>query len=770
MASSDNPYVGLRPFNSNESLLFFGRNEQVVQLLKRLHAHHFVAVVGGSGSGKSSLIRAGLIPALKAGYLVDDSDQWSIDVMKPGMKPIRNLSKAVLRLAQTSSSKSAVREMVTQIEEVGADVILDTLRPLHKRDQSNFFLLIDQFEELFRFSMDSGEKDRQDEAVDFVNILLELAEQSELPIYVVLTMRSDFIGDCAQFYGLPEAMNKSQYLVPRMGRQQLKQVIESPARLYGKAVSSRLTSKLLNSINDVTDELPLLQHALMRMWEYEINEDRSETLDLADFDAIGGLDKALSMHANEALEKLSKKDRKLAASIFKALTTVDGNGRKIRRPVQMSELLKLTGADQSQIMAVINQFIANKRSFIIVGDEEDQMIDISHESLIRQWKQLDIWADQEAQAAENYLKLTGDYQLFKQEKKDHLSGKELELAMEWYSDFEPNANWASRYNDDFKDIEKFLLESERIEQEAKSELAKKEARVAKFKRYFIIALIVLGPLSTFFVTREVANTMGIEFIDFSSAEAQWETAKAANNLQAYIAFREANPNSKFDQQATDSIYKLESALDAAHYKEAAEMDNLSAYNKYIIQYDSLVVYKDTINLSKAENRIRYLQDQLDRAENPALQAEAGAWDQLKLSNETFSDLVQYILATKKIDDSQFLLDATVIEHQQYVFQQIDDKGREGWLFSGRLSNDQTKITGDAPFEVVWRDVDVEDPTTVPEKGNYLLSKLTRSTYRLFDPDGFVMERNDGEPMLSGEYAILSKVELFNNVVFFKIKY
>src|SRR5215213_8435709 len=106
-----NPFVGLRPFESDESLLFFGRRDQTVELLQRLHEHHFVAVVGSSGSGKSSLIRAGLIPALKAGYLVKDRDQWIISIMKPGESPLCNLAGAILEQSTYPNDSVAVSDL-----------------------------------------------------------------------------------------------------------------------------------------------------------------------------------------------------------------------------------------------------------------------------------------------------------------------------------------------------------------------------------------------------------------------------------------------------------------------------------------------------------------------------------------------------------------------------------------------------------------------------------------------------------------------------------
>ncbi|MBL4663983.1 MAG: hypothetical protein JKY22_10635, partial [Flavobacteriaceae bacterium] len=386
-----NPYVGLRPFNIHESLLFFGRDDQTLELLQRLHEHSFVAVVGSSGSGKSSLLRAGLIPALSGGFLVNNSDKWKIAIMKPGQHPMFNLAEAILFQLELKSGSKAVLDLVQKIEEYGSIAITNLIETARKKQQFNFFLLIDQFEELFRFSMKSSDVTKKDEAIDFVNVFLELSEQKSVPFYTVLTMRSDFIGDCSLFHGLPEAMNKSQYLVPRLNRQQLKKVIEGPAKLFGGQFETSLTSRLLNHIGKVTDELPVLQHALMRMWDYEFNKDRGGTLDLTDYKNIGGINQALSRHADEALNELSKKEKKIAKNLFKGLTAIDDHGRKIRRPALLSELATITGTDTTKLLNIIQHFVTDQRSFLMVqkaADLNDKLIDISHESLIRQWSLL----------------------------------------------------------------------------------------------------------------------------------------------------------------------------------------------------------------------------------------------------------------------------------------------------------------------------------------------------------------------------------------------
>src|SRR5262245_478078 len=264
VAVPSNPFVGLRPFNSDEALLFFGRREQTVELLRRLHRDHFIAVVGSSGCGKSSLVRAGLIPKLRAGFLTEDRDQWLLAVMKPGGAPLRNLAAALIEAIPAGGD---VEDFAETILAGGAQAVIEQLSSSLAHSDANLLLLVDQFEEIFRYGVESGKPERQAEAEDFVSIMQALAEQRRLPIYVVMTMRSDFLGDCDHFHGLPEAMNRGQYLVPRLTRQQRQQAIEGPSLLFGAAISPRLLDRLLNDVGDKSDQLPVMQHALMRTWE-----------------------------------------------------------------------------------------------------------------------------------------------------------------------------------------------------------------------------------------------------------------------------------------------------------------------------------------------------------------------------------------------------------------------------------------------------------------------------------------------------------------------
>ena len=548
ISSASNPFVGLRPFESNESLLFFGRQEQTLELLHRLHLHHFVAVTGSSGSGKSSLIRAGLIPCLKAGFLVNDLDRWIISIMKPGESPICNLSDAILSQLNYLDQNLTSTDLQNKINEEGVDAILDILKPLREYN-TNFFLLIDQFEELFRFSLDQKDTEKIDEAVDFVNIFLDLAAQTDLPLYVVITMRSDFIGDCAQFFGLPEAMNQSQYVVPRLNRVQLRKTIEGPVSLYNGSINAGLTARLLNDAQLLKDELPLLEHALMRIWDRNKNSDNPDELDIEDYESIGGIEKALSNHADEALEGMSKQELALTKKIFQALTSIDEKGRKIRRPAHLSELEAITGADKNTLLSIINRFIEGNRCFLIIShveDKNDQLIDISHESLIRQWGVLNTWVDEEAESAKIFLRLVEASILYEQKDKNLLMGNELQQHLRWYRSFNPGEEWGRRYSSRYQSSILYLKQSEQEEKK------QRQKRIRNRKLLIAATIAVIMLISAFAITiykNNIKNKKELALNYWKSSQ----SARSENNLLDALHFIAEAANLSDDRELTENL-------------------------------------------------------------------------------------------------------------------------------------------------------------------------------------------------------------------------
>ena len=527
VATDDNPFVGLRPFESDETLLFFGRQQQTLDLLKRLHEFNFVGVTGTSGSGKSSLVRAGVIPRLKAGYLVNDRDHWIVAICKPGHSPICNLAEELLRQLPPQTTYANAAELEVRLKQGGIKVLLELLQPTLNQN-INLFILVDQFEEIFRFALSQEDYDKKDEAIEFVNLLLQLAEKKELPIYVTLTMRSDFFGDCAQIFGLPEALNQSQYLVPRLTRQQLKIAIEGPVRLYRGNIDNGLITRLLNDVEQVKDELPLLQHALMRMWELDEGTEKG-TITISDYEAIGGLQMALSNHAEEALTVMTDEEKMITKKIFQSLTAIDEKGRKVRRPARVSELVTLTGKDEAYLLIIIDRFIQGKRNFLIKYSSQNSdeiYIDISHESLIRQWGTLNIWVEDEAEAATLYQKLINACNDHKLGNKAVLSGPELHQMQLWFKTVNPTKAWAQRYSHNFEDHVAYLKKSE--DEERRLKRIKKRNRLMVYAAV-LVAFMLVSSFAYYINRTNNYNQRQLAFTNWTSSQ----TARNQNkNLDA----------------------------------------------------------------------------------------------------------------------------------------------------------------------------------------------------------------------------------------------
>src|SRR5262249_10577325 len=409
-----NPFPGLRHFEAEEAYVFFGREGQSDEIVRRLRRNRFLAIVGTSGSGKSSLIRAGLLPSLYGGLMAKAGSHWRIGLLSPGNDWIGKLARPlaspdVLGPAQDSQPESLQAIFLETTLRRSALGLIEVVRQARLPAQQNVLVIVDQFEELFRFKNRGLRSD--DDAAAFVKLLLEAARQTELPIYIVITMRSDFIGDCAEFRDLPEAVNDGLYLVPRMTRDQRRAAIEGPIAVAETEISPRLVNRLLNDVGDNPDQLPTLQHALMRTWDRWAEEHQpGEPIDLRHYEAIGRMSDALSRHADEAYAELpDERSKEIAKRLFQALTEKSGDNREVRRPAQVSEIAAISHAGPQEVIAVIAYFRRPGRSFLMpradVPLTAEHVIDISHEALIRGWQRLRSWVDEERESAVLYHRL-----------------------------------------------------------------------------------------------------------------------------------------------------------------------------------------------------------------------------------------------------------------------------------------------------------------------------------------------------------------------------
>jgi tetratricopeptide (TPR) repeat protein len=514
--ASANPFPGLRPFEFDESHLFFGRDGQSEQLISKLSRTRFLAVVGASGGGKSSLVRAGLLPTLLGGFMTGASSDWRIAIMRPGNYPIRNLGSALSapgvfgsEIEENAAIQTAVAEAALRRGSLG---LVDIVRQAAMPVSDNLLVIVDQFEELFRFARVSEGETYRNEAAAFVKLILEATGQREIPIYVVLTMRSDYLGDCSQFWDLPEAINESQYLTPRLTRDQLREAITGPAAVGGGDITPRLVSRLLNDVGDSQDQLPILQHALMRSWDSwklknhdHDKQPEGDALDLCCYHSIGGMAEALSWHADEAFNELpGDLSRKVAEKLFKCLTEKGPDNREVRRPTNLSEIRAVSGTTETEVVTVIETFRQPGRSFLmppaVVGLNSESLIDISHESLIRGWQRLREWVDEEARSARIYQRLADTAMLYKKGEEGLLRDPGLQAPLNWRDETKPNKVWAKRYHPGFDAAMELLAESEAVRNSEIAERDRKRRSVIRrtrlaatiFALLFVVALIVLA--------------------------------------------------------------------------------------------------------------------------------------------------------------------------------------------------------------------------------------------------------------------------------------
>ncbi|MEM9534475.1 MAG: SH3 domain-containing protein [Cyanobacteria bacterium P01_E01_bin.45] len=478
-----NPFPGLRSFEFGEKYLFFGRDGLADELFSRLKQHRFVAVVGPSGSGKSSAVQAGLLPAIYSGHLQDGS-HWRTVILRPGGTPVRNLAVGLSRpsvlgdLLESQDETMALAMSVEATLKQGAEGLLQVIQQAQLQPNEKVLIVVDAFEELFRIqdpstqaqgstqarTSNQSKRGGASEAAAFVSLLLAAVQQQEYPAYVVLTMRSDFIGDCARFIGLAEAMNHSQFLVPRMTEAQQRAAISEPVGVVGGAIAPRLIDRLLSDMGDTPDRLSILQHALMRTWEYwQNNREPDEPVDVRHYEAIGTMSGALSQHADAVFEQLTVRQKEIARLLFQRLTERGQDGRSIRRPTSLFKISRVAEVSESEVREVVNRFRDGGHSFLTPPPphplHRDTVLDISHESLMRTWGRLTDWIDREQESVRHYQQLVDRAARYRAGTEELLQDPELSLALHWRQTQRPTIAWSFRYVDGFEDAIAFLQES-----------------------------------------------------------------------------------------------------------------------------------------------------------------------------------------------------------------------------------------------------------------------------------------------------------------------
>lgn len=670
-----NPFPGLRPFKIEESHLFFGREGQSDEVLLKLSKNRFVGVIGPSGSGKSSFIYCGVMPILYGGFLTDASPNWEVVVTRPGGGPIDNLAEALLKNndeynSSDNEEKKIKRTIFSTLLRSSSLGLVEAIEQSRKDNDVNYLVLVDQFEELFRFK-EGHDSNSVNETLAFVNLLMEAVNYPDAPIYVAITMRSDFIGDCAQFPELTRKINDSHYLIPQLTRDQKRKAIEGPVAVGGANISSRLTQQLLNDLGDNPDQLPILQHALMRTWSYWSNykDYDDEPVDLKHYEAIGTMTEALSMHANEAYDELDEDQKRICEMLFKAITEKRGENFGIRRPTKLNEVAAIADVSEEEVVAIVDKFRDPSRSLLTpaygVPITSKSMIDISHESLMRIWVRLKNWVDDEADAVQMYTRLAEAASMYQVGKAGLWRPPDLQLALNWQSKHKPTLVWGQRYHPAFERTIIFLEYSKK-EWETEQRVKELEQK-RKLKRARAIALVLASAVVICLCFLLYA------FYQKSQADTLYQKS-VASEKKALASAEEAERQRVKAVQAKEEAEAAQRAAEEAQLAEAKQRELAQAAERAAIANAELAKK----NAAEARRNAEEAKQNALRAQNN--EARAKEQEQIAIKNAQEALRQRYIAQAKAMavksrelnDSEQEALIAQQAfkfnsEHQGYVY-------------------------------------------------------------------------------------------------------
>lgn len=576
-----NPFPGLRPFSVEETHLFFGREGQSDEVLTKLAENRFVSILGTSGSGKSSLMYCGLIPILHGGFVTHAGSRWRVVVSRPGVNPIDNLAESLLlkdvKYAELNDEDKRIRQAITSSVLRSSSLgLIDAVNQMKTLPNENILIVIDQFEELFRYNKIERKSSETNESLAFVNLLLEAVNQVSPPIYIALTMRSDFIGDCAQFPELTQKINDSHYLIPQMTRDQKKLAVEGPVAVGGGTIAPRLVQQLLNDVGDNPDQLPIMQHALMRTWSYWTqHHSEGEAMDLRHYNAIGRMQEALSLHANEAYDELSKRQKKVCEIMFKALTEAGNENSGIRRPTPLKTIAAIAGVAEEEVIKVVDRFREPGRSLLMpphgVALQSETIIDISHESLMRNWNRLKTWVQEEAASASMYGKLADAAENYQYGRTGLWRMPDLQLAINWREEQKPTLVWGQRYHPAFERTMVFLQTSEQAYKTEQINKEKLQRRNLRRTRNFAIIAGLIGLVAIFLSVLAQTKAQEAEKAKVAALESAEEAKKNAKVAQEQTRIAESEKAEAEKARSRADSSALVATAEAANARKAEEV-------------------------------------------------------------------------------------------------------------------------------------------------------------------------------------------------------
>ena len=374
------PYKGLSyfDFNDEDYKYFYGREPFVNTLLDKVNESSFIAIVGASGSGKSSVLRAGLLQQIQ------QDERYEIRLLTPGENPLQNLAQVFVDTSRSQVERASQQQQVEKLLEDGSDGLR---RLVQNSDSEHVFIVVDQFEEAFTLCTDISKRQQFFETI--LSALKEIGDH----LSVIVAMRSDFVGRCFEhsYNGLADKVQNNLVAVLPMERPELQEAITGPAFSVGLDIEPELVQTLLNDVEQSPGNLPLLQYTLQELWKQQENN----TLRLKTYIQLGGINGTLQKRANEVYQTLSTEQKITAQHIFLSLTQPGNSAEDTRRRVSKYDLVtaRHSETDIDEVVQTLSDanLIVTSEEISPIDASRLAVVDVAHEALIRHWDKLQEW-------------------------------------------------------------------------------------------------------------------------------------------------------------------------------------------------------------------------------------------------------------------------------------------------------------------------------------------------------------------------------------------
>ncbi len=495
-----NPFPGSRPFFSAEDQLFFGRDKAVSEMLKILLERRFVALVGASASGKTSLIQSGVIPAL----LADMKKEWVPVYIRPGRRPMESLIRGIQRVFSKNISEADVYSFLKSSQSIGDFIIEKGLGNYH------YFLVVDQFEELFTWPLflKKRKSGKNPDAIHFISQLMRLVDVAEPQIFLMLSIRSEFLDYCSTYRELTEHLNRSKYLLPQMNKNDLTEAILEPFNVAGATVESGFENYLLNDLEDAEPQLPLLQHALKKTWDQWKSRGRTDLpVTLDDYQASGRIRNGLSTDLENLYQSLEFYQKEICERIFKTLAFKTNRQEAYSRRTSLGNIARVAQCNVDRVIEVVEIFDKAGHPFLgyqhSTSLSSESRIELSHESLVYIWDRLRQWVDEEDESIRMYLNLSKASAMYQQGKGALLEGAELQQAIDWKKLHHPSSSWGIQFNPAFERAMVFLntSEEEYIWNEKRKIIQQRRKRILSRTIIFGTIVVAAAVVSIIYISR-----------------------------------------------------------------------------------------------------------------------------------------------------------------------------------------------------------------------------------------------------------------------------